>query len=240
MVRDRALHRLADPPGRVGRELVAAAPVELLDRAVQAERSFLDQVEERHAETAIALGDRHDETQVRLDHAALGATVATLDRLREHDLFVRGQQLVLADVGEEELQAVARARRCVGLVDDGLGLRLRVLLLGDRLAHLEPDALELLDEIGDLGLAEVVLDRERLELGRFDPAALLARLQEGAGALGLKQFVQLALSQVGIDVLSFLRPAVQTFPRQGTALSNARGGGAIPLRRQTDYGRFRT
>ena len=57
----------------------------------------------------------------------------------------------------------------------------------------------------DLGLAEVVLDRERLELGRLDPAALLARLDQRAGALGLKQFGQLALSQVGIDVLSFLR-----------------------------------
>ena len=94
-------------------------------------------------------------------------------------------------------------------------------------------------EVGDLGLAEVVLDRERLELGRFDPAALLARLEEGAGALGLKQFGQLALSQVGIDVLSFLRPVMQTFPRQGTALSNARAAAGDSSRRQTDYGRFR-
>src|SRR5207247_8970060 len=44
-----ALHRLADPPGRVRRELVAAAPVELLDRAVEAERALLDQVQERDA-----------------------------------------------------------------------------------------------------------------------------------------------------------------------------------------------
>ncbi len=73
VVRDRALHRLADPPGRVGRELVAAAPVELLDGAVQAERALLDQVEERHAEAAVALGDRDDEAQVRLDHAPLRA-----------------------------------------------------------------------------------------------------------------------------------------------------------------------
>src|SRR5439155_11534028 len=58
VVRDRALHRLADPPGRVRRELVAAPPVELLDRAVEAERALLDQVEERHAEPAVALRDR--------------------------------------------------------------------------------------------------------------------------------------------------------------------------------------
>src|SRR5215212_9360982 len=38
VVCDRALHRLADPPGRVRRELVAATPVELLDCAVEPER----------------------------------------------------------------------------------------------------------------------------------------------------------------------------------------------------------
>src|SRR6185503_3409161 len=57
MVCNRALHRLADPPGGVGGELVAAAPVELLDGAVQPKRSLLDQVEERHAEPAVALRD---------------------------------------------------------------------------------------------------------------------------------------------------------------------------------------
>ena len=72
VVRHGALHRLADPPGRVRRELVAAPPVELLDGAVEAERALLDQVEERDAEPAVALGDRDDEPEVRLDHAPLG------------------------------------------------------------------------------------------------------------------------------------------------------------------------
>src|SRR5207248_1947074 len=52
VVRHGALHRLADPPGRVRRELVAAPPVELLHGAVQAERALLDQVQERDAEAA--------------------------------------------------------------------------------------------------------------------------------------------------------------------------------------------
>src|SRR5262249_20282153 len=43
VIRNCPLHRLPDPPGRVGRELEAAAPVELLDGAVQPERSLLDQ-----------------------------------------------------------------------------------------------------------------------------------------------------------------------------------------------------
>src|ERR671935_887219 len=110
VVRDRALHRLADPPRRVRRELVAAAPVELLDGAVEPERAFLDQVEERNTEAAIALRDRYDEPQVRLDHPPLRDVVTALDPLREHDLLGGRQQLVAADVGEEELQAVARPR----------------------------------------------------------------------------------------------------------------------------------
>ena len=49
LVGDRARDRLADPPRRVRRELVALAVVELLDRADQAERALLDQVEEARA-----------------------------------------------------------------------------------------------------------------------------------------------------------------------------------------------
>ena len=49
LVGDRPRHRLADPPGRVGRELVAAPVVELLDRPDQPQRPLLDQVEEARA-----------------------------------------------------------------------------------------------------------------------------------------------------------------------------------------------
>src|SRR5262249_3848203 len=41
LVRDRALTRLANPPGGVRRELVALAPVELLGGAVQADHALL-------------------------------------------------------------------------------------------------------------------------------------------------------------------------------------------------------
>src|SRR5438067_1305007 len=47
LVGERASDRLADPPGRVRRELEALAVVELLRRADQAERSLLDEVQER-------------------------------------------------------------------------------------------------------------------------------------------------------------------------------------------------
>ena len=108
LVGERTGDRLADPPRRVGRELVALAPVELLGGADQADRSLLDQIEERQPLVAVALRDRDDEAEVRLDHLLLRAVVAALDPLRELDLLGGGQQLDLADVLEEELQRVGR------------------------------------------------------------------------------------------------------------------------------------
>ena len=92
--------------------------VELLGRADEADRALLDQVEERQALVAVALGDRDDEPEVRLDHLLLRAVVAPLDPLRELDLLRRGQQIHLADVLQEELERVGRDLE--RLVEDGL------------------------------------------------------------------------------------------------------------------------
>ena len=78
LVGDRAGDRLANPPRRVGRELVAAAVLELLDGLHQADVAFLDQVQELQAAVGVLLGDRHDETQVGLDELALGVLGAAL------------------------------------------------------------------------------------------------------------------------------------------------------------------
>ena len=106
LVRDRAGHRLADPPGRVGRELVAAAVVELLHRPDQAERALLDQVQERQPAPDVALGDRHHQAQVRLDHVLLGGDVAALDPLGEQHLLLGAQQRHAADRAQIQAQRV--------------------------------------------------------------------------------------------------------------------------------------
>src|SRR5687767_12220370 len=56
LVGHRAGDRLPDPPGGVGRELVALGVVEFLDRADQTEVALLDQVQEQHAAARVALG----------------------------------------------------------------------------------------------------------------------------------------------------------------------------------------
>ena len=173
------------------------------------EGALLDQVQERDAEPAVTLRDRDDEPEVGLDHPTLGDGVAALDRLREHDLVVGGQELVAADVGEEELQAVGGAGRDRGLRDGGLLLLLVLVLLGGglrgagrRLPQLEAERLELAGELLGLLVVQIVLEHERLELGRLDEAALLGALDERLDLVGLDQFVQLALRQIETSVPS--------------------------------------
>ena len=107
LVGDRARDRLADPPGRVGRELVAAAVFELVHRLHQADVAFLDQVEELQAAVGVLLRDRDHQAQVGLGHLALGLArlrfagrhllVDVLQVLqREHDALLQVEQLAAA------------------------------------------------------------------------------------------------------------------------------------------------
>ena len=108
-----ALNRLTDPQRAVGRELEPAPPVELLDRADQAEHSLLNQVLHRQAVALIAPRLRDDEPQVRVDHPLLGLEVTALDPLGELDLLGRRQQRVHAGLAHEQLERLERAcRRC--------------------------------------------------------------------------------------------------------------------------------
>src|SRR5256714_5166411 len=84
-----ALHRLADPPGRIGRELEALAPVELLGGADQADHALLDQIAERDSLRLVAAGDRHDQPEGRRDHALLLRQGAAPDAPRGLDLLPR-------------------------------------------------------------------------------------------------------------------------------------------------------
>ena len=168
------MHRLADPPCRIGRELEATAPVELLDGANETDDPFLDQVEQREAVTLVLLRNRHDETEVRVHHPVLRRLVARLDELGELDLLRGGEQRVAARFVEEELERVARHR-------GDLRVRVRRLLdLGEAAVVGDLDALlrELLVEVGDLVVVHVELLEERRERGQVDAAQLLAVLHQ--------------------------------------------------------------
>jgi hypothetical protein len=181
LVRDRALAGLADPPRRVGRELEALAVVELLDRAVQPDRAVLDQVEQRQAVALVALGDRNDQAQVRVDHLLLRRGVATLDPLRERNLLGGVQERVLADLVQEELQAVR----------DHTG-RAQVELAGglpgvDGLLDLDVGRGKCGPYLVDGVVVELVLELEGLELGSCDHTAVAGLMEEaGHSRIGIQ------------------------------------------------------
>jgi hypothetical protein len=118
--------------------------------------------------TAVALRDRDDQSQVRVDHPLLGGPVSTLDALRQRDLVSRGEQVVAADLGEEAAERVGRDR---GGVDREVELEvgLLVVLVWDFNAMLGEDRADMLERL----FVEAVLEGERLELCGLDPTALL-------------------------------------------------------------------
>src|SRR5206468_2204776 len=180
LVRDAALDRLADPPGRIGRELEAAAPVELLDRPDQADDSLLDQIEQVQLVTLVALRDRDDEPQVRVDHPLLRLMVASLDPLRELDLLLGCQQLPLPRFVQEQLEGVGRRDSEVAVHERRLGFRLSP---GAVVGEFDVAGLELLVEMTELLLVELVLLDELAELGEVEAALLLPVLQQRCNLL---------------------------------------------------------
>ena len=71
-----------------------------------------------------------------------------------------------SDLGQEELKPVADPED--GRPRGRLPRPPRDLLLRSCFPHLEPVPLELAGELLDVGVGELVLDGERLELGRLD------------------------------------------------------------------------
>src|SRR6267154_2071854 len=100
--------RLPDPPGRIGRELVAAAILEFVDRLHQPDIAFLDQIEELQAAVGVFLGDRDHQPQIGLDHLLLGAAGFALAALHGlHDAAELGDRQfgIAGDLGDRGAMA---------------------------------------------------------------------------------------------------------------------------------------
>src|SRR5512133_1812535 len=104
LVGDGAGDRLADPPRRVRRELVAALVLELVHRLHEADVALLDEVQELQAAVRVLLRDRDDEAQVGLDELGLrplrpalaladGAVGALQQLARHHRLLLDAEDL---------------------------------------------------------------------------------------------------------------------------------------------------
>ena len=158
LVGDRPGDGLADPPGGVGRELVAAGVLELVDRPHQARVALLDQVEEAQAAVAVAFGDGDDQPQVAGGEAAAwrasysaGQAVDSGDAAAERGGAFQRDPHQVAELLAQARAAAARAFRPAR--DLGQICRVQVVhllgdlleLLQDRLQPLRPQA-EFLDQ----------------------------------------------------------------------------------------------
>ena len=165
LVRHRAGDRLTNPPGGVGRELVALRIIELFDGADEAQVALLDQVQELHTAPGVALGQRHNESKVRLEQVVLRlltvlseevqlATLAAghlvslvlqlvlgveagFDTPGEVHFLLRIQQRDLTDLLEVVLHRVSRCTGNRHLLDGFVGL----IGIGDDEATLHVDTI---------------------------------------------------------------------------------------------------
>src|SRR5262249_12625202 len=72
LIGDGASDGLSNPPRSIGRELIAASPVELLDSSHQPDVSFLNQVEEVQSPVDLVLCYRNHQPEVGFDHLSFG------------------------------------------------------------------------------------------------------------------------------------------------------------------------
>jgi hypothetical protein len=149
--------------------LACLSPVELLDRTDEPDDPFLDQIEQRQAVALVALRDRDDQAEVRVDHPLLRLHVAALDPLRELDLLLRDQKRPAAGLVQEQLERVRRLDREVAVdVRRPLGLTAAVV------AHLDSALVELLVEAADVLVVQLVLGGELIEPREVDATLTLS------------------------------------------------------------------
>jgi len=158
LIGDGSLDALTDPPSGVGTKFESAVIVKLFDGTHKTNIAFLDQIKKGNASVHIFLCDAYDQSKVGLDEAIsrllplpdrhaealtlVGGDLLTLlsrfghpaglDRLREHDFFLRGEQrhrrgfaqvhfdkvFEVLIVGDWPITVMAIARPAIDFVDN--------------------------------------------------------------------------------------------------------------------------
>ena len=123
LVGEGALDGLLDPPRAVGGELATFLGVKALDGFHQADVALVDEIEQRHPEPVVVVGDLHNKAEVGLDHQFARCLVALLNLGGEIDLLLDGQQRHLANFAKVEpdgaLAVVGRADALGGFARRG-------------------------------------------------------------------------------------------------------------------------
>src|ERR1017187_3678309 len=193
-----AIDRLADPPGRVGGELVTPAVLELLHRLHQAHVALLDQVQEREAAVGVFLRDRDHQPEVGLDHLGLGAVgLADVGHRVVEDLDQAG--------GRDPLLELDVAQPVVDRPGADRGVLLRLRVLGA--LELDVGRLDLLEDgphLLEILLVDLQLEVELREV-RPERGIAPAELRKGPLAVRLAAGLRLLDPGLGHPGLVLLR-----------------------------------
>ena len=191
MVGDGARDGLADPPGGVGAELVAALVLVLVHRAHQAGVAFLDDVEEGQAAVAVLLGDGDHQAQVAAREVALGLLI-----LQERALDAA--HAPVERLGVLEHHAAQAVHLVVHDLDvfrvEALGVLLGLLELVLDLLDLLVEALQLAQERLDAAGAQAAFLEEHRHLAAVVVELLLERGALGLGGRGVERLEDLAVA----------------------------------------------
>ena len=217
LVGDSARDGLTDPPRGVRGELEALLVVELLDGADQTEVALLDQIQEQHAATDVALGDGDDQTEVGADERLLGLEAHVLDTSQTTHLGA--SELDLARLGGLEL---------LGGLETGLDLHGQIDLFG---GGQQVDLADLLKVhtnrvTGQHHRGGIDATHARTRTGRADGALLfaLARTHLGIGLTGhLKLMIVERAGIVLLVVIEIVGIVIVIVDVHGGVVVSARG-----------------
>jgi hypothetical protein len=98
--------RLADPPGRVGAEAEALAPVVLLDGAHEADIALLDQIQQGETAVDVPLGDRDHQAEVGPNEELRCFLIVHLDALGKIDFLLVREERRLCDLAQVEADGI--------------------------------------------------------------------------------------------------------------------------------------
>src|SRR5262245_60021476 len=164
LVRNRAGDGLPDPPRRVGRKLVAAPVLELVDRLHQSNVSLLDQIQELQAAVAVFLDDGDHQAKVGFHQFLLGLTGLALALLHGLD-----DAAVFGDLEprfrSQRVNVGANLVDFLALVPD----ELHPFLVAGRRHAVEPSLVQLVAEI----LVDEMLARHTETVGQLHQPAFV-------------------------------------------------------------------
>ena len=217
LVGDGAGDGLTNPPGGVGRKLVASTVFELVHRFHQADIALLDQIQELESAIGIFLGDGDHQAQIRLHQFPLGAAgqpLALLDGL-ERPLELNAPRLSFTLQGgglfpDQAQFPLERDRRLASAVGDP---PLQVGCLQLQGAQAVPPAPNQFDQPDILGGGQPQFPQS---LGDPNPVSheLEAPLSKGASLPGLRRLLQSLQNLIVLSTPALHPPdAAQRLPK---------------------------